>query len=170
MLRYGRPHAGAQPAGHHDRREVGAGGHGLDGWGARIRTWDPGTKPRCLTTWLRPTNPFVPQLFFADVPDFGFSPRIRINAITAKTPARMSASGPMIFATTTRMTVKHCDAAAIQAICRPVSELRFLPAKTEKAMIGIEIAITVQREMSFGTARKIPSTTAIPRASFSGLA
>ena len=26
-----------------------------DGWGARIRTWDRGTKTRCLTTWLRPT-------------------------------------------------------------------------------------------------------------------
>src|SRR5436305_3708488 len=25
------------------------------GWGARIRTWDRGTKTRCLTTWLRPT-------------------------------------------------------------------------------------------------------------------
>jgi hypothetical protein len=26
------------------------------GWGARIRTWDRGTKTRCLTTWLRPTE------------------------------------------------------------------------------------------------------------------
>ena len=26
-----------------------------DGWGARIRTWDRGTKTRCLTAWLRPT-------------------------------------------------------------------------------------------------------------------
>src|SRR3954452_12700703 len=25
------------------------------GWGARIRTWDRGTKTRCLTAWLRPT-------------------------------------------------------------------------------------------------------------------
>src|SRR5262249_7519896 len=24
------------------------------GWGARIRTWDRGTKIRCLTTWPRP--------------------------------------------------------------------------------------------------------------------
>src|SRR4051794_14431452 len=24
------------------------------GWGARIRTWDGGTKTRCLTAWLRP--------------------------------------------------------------------------------------------------------------------
>ena len=26
------------------------------GWGARIRTWDHGTKTRCLTTWLRPND------------------------------------------------------------------------------------------------------------------
>ena len=26
-----------------------------DGWGARIRTWDHGTKTRCLTTWPRPS-------------------------------------------------------------------------------------------------------------------
>src|SRR5882762_5734436 len=25
-----------------------------DDWGARIRTWDHGTKTRCLTTWPRP--------------------------------------------------------------------------------------------------------------------
>ena len=25
------------------------------GWGARIRTWDRGTKTRCLTAWLHPT-------------------------------------------------------------------------------------------------------------------
>ena len=28
----------------------------LGGWGARIRTWDHGTKARCLTAWPRP-NP-----------------------------------------------------------------------------------------------------------------
>src|SRR5205807_4493525 len=27
---------------------------GEDDWGARIRTWDHGTKTRCLTTWPRP--------------------------------------------------------------------------------------------------------------------
>ena len=26
------------------------------GWGARIRTWDGGTKNRCLTTWRRPNT------------------------------------------------------------------------------------------------------------------
>src|SRR5207237_930998 len=29
------------------------------GWGARIRTWDRGTKTRCLTTWLRPNESLV---------------------------------------------------------------------------------------------------------------
>jgi hypothetical protein len=52
MLRHGRLHPGAEPAGHDDSCEVGA--HGSDGWGARIRTWDRGTKTRCLTAWLRP--------------------------------------------------------------------------------------------------------------------
>ena len=33
-----------------------ASAHRCDGWGARIRTWDRGTKTRCLTTWLRPTT------------------------------------------------------------------------------------------------------------------
>jgi hypothetical protein len=30
------------------------------GWGARIRTWDRGTKTRCLTTWLRPNARGLP--------------------------------------------------------------------------------------------------------------
>ena len=68
--------------------------HQLDGWGARIRTWDRGTKTRCLTTWLRPTTSIVPQVFFADLSGFGFSPTTRISAITAKIPARISVSGP----------------------------------------------------------------------------
>src|SRR5882724_10521834 len=29
---------------------------GLIGWGARIRTWDHGTKTRCLTAWPRPNR------------------------------------------------------------------------------------------------------------------
>src|SRR5207248_2425969 len=32
---------------------------GENGWGARIRTWDHGTKTRCLTTWPRPTGPGI---------------------------------------------------------------------------------------------------------------
>ena len=37
---------------------LGAGfGHGRHvGWGARIRTWDHGTKTRCLTAWPRPSE------------------------------------------------------------------------------------------------------------------
>jgi hypothetical protein len=61
VLRRRRLHAGADATRHHDGCEVGDGGHGIgrrrrveDGWGARIRTWDGGTKTRCLTTWPRP--------------------------------------------------------------------------------------------------------------------
>ena len=55
VLRHGRAHAGAEARGHDDGGER-VGCHGRDGWGARIRTWDRGTKTRCLTTWLRPTE------------------------------------------------------------------------------------------------------------------
>ena len=56
VLRYGRPHPGSEAGGHDDGcdRDVAHVG-GIDGWGARIRTWDRGTKTRCLTAWLRPT-------------------------------------------------------------------------------------------------------------------
>ena len=55
MLGHGRAHARAEAAGHHDCCELRLGhGRERDGWGARIRTWDRGTKTRCLTTWLRP--------------------------------------------------------------------------------------------------------------------
>src|SRR6478752_7513918 len=50
----GRAHARAEPPGHHHCCQIAA--HECDGWGARIRTWDRGTKTRCLTTWLRPTG------------------------------------------------------------------------------------------------------------------
>src|SRR5207344_1726512 len=63
MLGCLRVHARAQPGGqdHGCERLL---GHGLgrDGWGARIRTWDRGTKTRCLTTWLRPiTVPIIQE-------------------------------------------------------------------------------------------------------------
>src|SRR5207248_3324513 len=41
-------HPRAKARGHHDGCEV------AQSWGARIRTWDRGTKTRCLTSWLRP--------------------------------------------------------------------------------------------------------------------
>src|SRR5215216_1074014 len=50
VLRRRRLHPRAEARGHHDGGEV---SHG--NWGARIRTWDRGTKTRCLTSWLRPT-------------------------------------------------------------------------------------------------------------------
>ena len=52
MLRRRGLHPRAETGGHHDGCEVA----GHQSWGARIRTWDRGTKTRCLTTWLRPTE------------------------------------------------------------------------------------------------------------------
>ena len=53
MLGGGRAHSCPEACGHHDRSEpLLVRRHG--GWGARIRTWDHGTKTRCLTTWPRP--------------------------------------------------------------------------------------------------------------------
>ena len=54
VLRHGRPHPRPESACHHYCREVVRGSHGVDDWAARIRTWDRGTKTRCLTAWLRP--------------------------------------------------------------------------------------------------------------------
>src|SRR4029077_16650589 len=56
VLRKLRAQASPQACGHHDGGEgLLLRSHGRNGWGARIRTWDRGTKTRCLTTWLRPT-------------------------------------------------------------------------------------------------------------------
>src|SRR5204862_91174 len=44
-----------EPGGHHDSCWLRVAQRRVNGWGARIRTWDRGTKTRCLTTWLRPT-------------------------------------------------------------------------------------------------------------------
>ena len=60
-LRPCRPHPGAESGGEHDHTEIhrgslrGGGEHDT-GWGGRIRTSDHGTKTRCLTAWLRPTE------------------------------------------------------------------------------------------------------------------
>ena len=56
-----RAHARAEPGGQDDGCEIRR--VHRDGWGARIRTWDRGTKTRCLTTWLRPTvNVLLPKI------------------------------------------------------------------------------------------------------------
>jgi hypothetical protein len=54
VLGNGRVHPRSEAGGHHDCCWL-RGRQGMNGWGARIRTWDRGTKTRCLTTWLRPT-------------------------------------------------------------------------------------------------------------------
>ena len=62
VLGHGRAHARSEPAGHHHSCECRVGHWTLrDGWGARIRTWDRGTKTRCLTAWLRPREPVRPK-------------------------------------------------------------------------------------------------------------
>src|SRR4029079_14781308 len=55
VLRQRGPHPGPEASGHHDSSESRRHQRLNDGWGARIRTWDHGTKTRCLTTWPRPT-------------------------------------------------------------------------------------------------------------------
>ena len=64
VLRRRRAHARATASGHDDGCERGSGcGHGGHvGWGARIRTWDHGTKTRCLTAWPRPSESGRPSL------------------------------------------------------------------------------------------------------------
>ena len=54
VLRRRGTHASAEAGGHDESCDVV--GHRQGGWGARIRTWDRGTKTRCLTTWLRPRD------------------------------------------------------------------------------------------------------------------
>ena len=59
VLRGRREHACPPASGHHNGCKLGAAGFGHGrhvGWGARIRTWDHGTKARCLTTWPRPSE------------------------------------------------------------------------------------------------------------------
>src|SRR4026208_1648082 len=60
VLRRLGPHPRPEAGGHHHSCELSI-GHGIESnWGARIRTWDRGTKTRCLTTWLRPPAAGVP--------------------------------------------------------------------------------------------------------------
>src|SRR5262249_1875070 len=53
VLGHGGAHPSSEPGGHNDCCWL-RGRQRMNGWGARIRTWDRGTKTRCLTTWLRP--------------------------------------------------------------------------------------------------------------------
>src|SRR4249919_832701 len=48
------PHSRAEAGRHDDGSERPLSIPRHEGWGARIRTWDHGTKTRCLTAWLRP--------------------------------------------------------------------------------------------------------------------
>ena len=115
VLRDGRAHARAEPAGHHHCCQIAA--HECDGWGARIRTWDRGTKTRCLTTWLRPTGLIVPQPW--PVVLLGpRSPNSRTSTIAARMPAAISASEPTTSQMMQRQTASACEAAATQEASR----------------------------------------------------
>ena len=73
---------------------VTSGGAQLDGWGARIRTWDRGTKTRCLTAWLRPTG----------AASIGASPELRSRSANRKTSATIASTAIAVIATHSAMS------------------------------------------------------------------
>ncbi len=114
-------------------------------WGARIRTWDHGTKTRCLTTWLRP-NAASPEEYRAC--RFGTGPRsdastgrpragARSNlqrrsenkeakTTIASTTTATTTSAAVTSTSTNTSTPSACEAATIQAssLGEPVSSRR----------------------------------------------
>src|SRR2546426_462447 len=113
-----RAHPSTKAGGQDDGCESGP--HTGLGWGARIRTWDRGTKTRCLTTWLRPRA--FRTLFYRR------SPKTKKRPIRAKTTAAMIAVQKTMNARMTASTASSCDAAKIQDTCRIESERAFRPA------------------------------------------
>ena len=82
-------------------------------WGARIRTWDHGTKTRCLTAWPRPRA--MPN-------SSGGRRRDRRARATAKITTAMITAHFTIQARITPITAKSCEAAKIQRIWRTIWE------------------------------------------------
>ena len=120
-----RAHACPPASGHHDGCELGAGfGHGRHvGWGARIRTWDHGTKTRCLTTWPRPSE--SGRRVYPDAR----SPRARqagqrrsrsstVSATAASRASATSARTPTSTIPTGTSTTMSCDTAATHETAR----------------------------------------------------
>ena len=103
-------------------------GHGWDdGWGARIRTWDHGTKTRCLTAWPRPIRSRTRILPWSShrgraqeraQRDHGESTTATIVTITSAQRPGTS-------------TTSHCEKAAIHASCA-TSALAALPRGVER--------------------------------------
>jgi len=90
-----------------------------DGWGARIRTWDHGTKTRCLTTWPRPTALLrVSRLSEGTALESPYERSVKrtISATTARIPSAISATVVTKKATTGISASIAWEAAAIQLI------------------------------------------------------
>ena len=86
-----------------------------DYWGARIRTWDRGTKTRCLTAWLRPTERRY-GLYL------GRSVKRKINAAIARSAITPIAIALTIERATGTHRTSSCETAKIQPASRSVSE------------------------------------------------
>ena len=138
VLRRPGAHARTEAGGHDDDCEWAA--HAADdGWGARIRTWDRGTKTRCLTTWLRPSERIVsPSAAPRGSGEAGTaagavylrSLKRTSSATAAKIAASRSAPQKRMNANTTASTARVCEAAAIHDTCRTVSERASRPTNT----------------------------------------
>src|SRR5581483_1246398 len=116
VLRHVGPHPGAEAPGHQHGCERCVDHRGVwDGWGARIRTWDRGTKTRCLTAWLRPTSRGV-------YGGYGRSVNRKISAAIASSAITPIAAHSTILSAIGTHRTSSCDAAKIQPIWRSVSE------------------------------------------------
>src|SRR5438445_10466545 len=84
------------------------------GWGARIRTWDRGTKTRCLTTWLRP----ITDIQSGSSPQNGGRGGEATTALTVGAASGASALG-YAASPTFSLAVPHKTAAAMAKPPRP---------------------------------------------------
>src|SRR5580765_6875105 len=101
-------HPRAEAGRHHDGCEVGC----HQNWGARLRTWDRGTKTRCLTTWLRPTTPSLPSVAAArPTPPDGGRAGEAATALTVGAASGASALGHAHYTVSTKCRSRAADAA-----------------------------------------------------------
>ena len=165
----GRAHARAEAGGHDDDCEWTA--HAADdGWGARIRTWDRGTKTRCLTTWLRPSERIVSP---SAAPRGSAKPGQRREQRLRSLKRTSSATAAKIAARTSapeedereqdgehgRASARPPRSRTPAAPCRIGRRGRRRRRRPRRAS---RCRSTVQRETSWSSATRIPSTTADP--------
>ena len=126
VLGRGRAHACPPASGHDDGCELGAGfGHGRHvGWGARIRTWDHGTKARCLTTWPRPSE--SGRRVYPAARSIRASQRRSSRSTASATAARIAtttiARTPTTTSPTGTSTTMSCETAASHVAARTPGE------------------------------------------------